>query len=189
MTDGSLRIADDATVGVAYREGSEPPVIGADSTVRAGTVIYDDVVAGARLRTGHHVLVREQTTLGDDVTVGTQAVIDGTSTIGDGTSLQTGAYVPRETTIGDRVFLGPNATLLNDSYPVRTEVDLVGPTVRTDASVGANATILPGVEIGERAFVAAGAVVVEDVPPETLAVGCPAVHRELPAELDGGNDL
>jgi len=104
-------------------------------------------------------------------------------------SLQTGVYVPPQTTIGDNVFVGPNAVLTNDPHPVRTEKDLEGPTVRDHASIGANATVLPGITVGEGAFVAAGAVVTRDVPARTLAVGVPAEHRPLPAELTGGNQL
>jgi acetyltransferase-like isoleucine patch superfamily enzyme len=182
-------IADSATVGVAYTADSRPPQIGADSTIRGGTVVYDDVVAGRDLQTGHHALIREETVLGDEVLVGTQAVIDGACDVGEGTGMQTGVYLPREAELGERVFLGPNATLLNDMYPVREEYSLAGPTIGDDASVGANATILPDVDVGPGAFVAAGAVVTDDVPPETLAVGNPAEHRELPTELEGGNDL
>jgi acetyltransferase-like isoleucine patch superfamily enzyme len=103
--------------------------------------------------------------------------------------MQTGVYIPRETEIGDRVFLGPNATLLNDPYPLRVDAELEGPTLEDDVSVGANATVLPGVTVGEGSFVAAGAVVVDDVPPKTLAVGEPARHEELPEELEGRNDV
>lgn len=182
-------IAEEATVGVSYADDTSPPLLGTDSVVRAGTVIYDDVVAGDRLQTGHHALVRERSVLGDDVLVGTQVVLDGDADVGSNVSMQTGVYIPTNTTIGDRVFLGPNATLLNDPYPIRKDVELVGPTLSADVSVGANATVLPGVEIGEGAFVAAGAVVTEDVPPEMLAVGTPATHRELPEALQGGNNL
>ena len=67
--------------------------------------------------------------------------------------------------------------------------ELFGPTIEEGASVGANATVLPGVTVGEGAFVAAGAVVTGDVPPGTLALGVPARTRPLPEELRGGNDL
>jgi acetyltransferase-like isoleucine patch superfamily enzyme len=182
-------VADGATVGVKYEEESGPPKVGQESTIRAGTIIYDDVVAGNGLQTGHHALIREETILGDDVLVGTQVVMDGASTVGDNVSMQTGVYIPRETKIGNRVFLGPNATLLNDMYPVRSDYELAGPTVDNDVSIGANATVLPNVSIGQGAFVAAGAVVTEDVPQRTLAIGNPAEHHELPQELEGGNDL
>lgn len=192
MTDATdrddLRVDANATVGVAYDDDTEPPDL-AGGVVRSGTVIYDDVSAGPGLQTGHHALIREHTDLGANCVVGTQVVIDGTTAVGDDVSMQTGAYVPRETAIGNRVFLGPNATLLNDTYPVRRDADLAGPTIEDDASVGANATVLPDLTVGERAFVAAGAVVTESVPADTLAVGAPAEHRPLPDPLQGGNDL
>ena len=185
----SVTVETGATLGVEYQTGSNPPEIGPDSVIRSGTIIYDDVETGASFSTGHHALVREQTVVGEDVLVGTQVVIDGKTTVGDHVSMQTGAYVPQGTEIESRVFLGPNATLLNDPYPIRKEVDLVGPTLEEGVSIGANATVLPGVTVGEGAFVASGAVVTADVPPKTLAVGVPATHRELPADLEGNNQL
>jgi acetyltransferase-like isoleucine patch superfamily enzyme len=178
-----------ATVGYMYDEDCEPAVIGADATVRPGTVIYGDVIAGDRLQTGHNALVRERTELGDDVLVGTATVIDGTTTIGSDVSLQTGVYLPSQTTIGSNVFIGPRAVLTNDPYPLREEVDLVGPTLGDNVSIGANATLLPGVEVGAQSFVAAGAVVTDDIPSDTLAVGNPARHEPLPERLEGGNVL
>ncbi|WP_247010103.1 acyltransferase [Halorientalis litorea] len=186
-TPAGVDVGETAILGVEYTEDSNPPVVGEGSTVREGTIVYNDVETGTGFQTGHHALVREQTVLGDDVLVGTQAVIDGATAVGDGVAMQTGVYVPRETDIGDDVFLGPNATLLNDMYPaIRRDADLVGPDIRDGASVGANATVLPGVTVGQNAFVAAGAVVVEDVPPETLAMGVPAETRPLPEALDDG---
>lgn len=178
-----------ATVGYAYADDSTPPVIGDDATIRSGTVIYDDVTIGDGFTTGHGALVREATTIGDDVVVGTNTVIDGQTTIGSNVSMQTNVYVPTNTTIGDRVFIGPAATFTNDPYPIRRSAELEGPTLEDDVSVGANATLLPGVTIGAGAFVAAGAVVTDDVPPGMLAVGAPAEHRPLPEILHGGNEI
>lgn len=184
-----IAVADGAKLGVPAGDNSSPPDIGPGSIIRSGTIIYDDVTTGRELTTGHHALIRETTTLGDNVLVGTHAVIDGSTTVGDDVSMQTGAYVPRQTTVGSNVFLGPSATLLNDSYPVRKDADLLGPTVEDGVSIGANATILPGVTVGDGAFVAAGAVVTKDVPPDTLAAGVPATHHSLPPELEGDNQL
>jgi acetyltransferase-like isoleucine patch superfamily enzyme len=184
-----VAVEEGAQLGVAYDDDTSPPEVGPGSIIRAGTIVYDDVTAGLSFTTGHHALVREETKLGDDVLVGTQSVIDGETTVGDAVSMQTGVYVPRNTTIGNNVFLGPNATLLNDPYPVRQDVDLTGPTLKDGVSVGANATVLPGVTIGEGSFVAAGAVVTDDVPPRKLAAGVPATTRDLPSELAGENDL
>jgi acetyltransferase-like isoleucine patch superfamily enzyme len=189
-SDGEeITVEPGATLGVAYKTGTAAPDIGADSVVRSGTIIYNDVQADRGLQTGHHALIREQTAIGTDCLVGTQAVIDGHTTLGDNVSIQTGGYVPSYTEIADRVFLGPNATLLNDPYPVRTEIELVGPSIESNASIGANATVLPEVTVGDGAFVAAGAVVTQDIPSETLAVGAPASIEELPPELEGGNNL
>jgi len=176
-----------ATVGYEHDDESAPTVLGDDARVRSGTVVYRDVEVGDRFVTGHNALVREDTLAGDDVLVGTGATVDGSTLIGSAVSLQSGVYVPTRSEIGSDVFVGPNAVLTNDPYPVRRDDDLVGPTLEDGVSVGANATILPGVTVGEGAFVAAGAVVTEDVPPGTLAVGAPATHRPLPTELDAPN--
>jgi len=125
----------------------------------------------------------------DMILVGTDVVIDGSTAIGSNVSLQTGVYIPAETTIGNNVFIGPNATLTNDPYPIRVEGELIGLSVENNVSIGANATVLPGVTIGEGAFVAAGAVVTEDVPEWTLAVGNPAEHKELPDQLRTPNQI
>lgn len=183
------QIDDGATVGYQHADDAEPAVLGDCATVRSGTIVYMDVTVGDDFTTGHGALIREHTTIGDDVAVGTDAVIDGHTSVGSDVSLQTGVYVPSHTTIGSNVFLGPRATLTNDPHPVRQDADLEGPTIEDGVSVGANATVLPSVTIGEDAFVAAGAIVTEDVPPQTLAVGTPADHRSLPEQLEGVNTL
>jgi len=182
-------LSDAATIGHQYGEDTTSPTLGNDCTVRAGSIIYDDVAIGDRFNTGHNALIRELTTIGDDVLVGTQTVIDGTTEIGSGVSLQTGVYVPTDTIIGDDVFIGPRAVLTNDPYPIRKAVEMQGPVIEDHVSIGANATLLPGVSIGEGSFVAAGAIVTKDVPPETLAIGAPATHRPLPESLHGENQI
>jgi len=197
---------DEQHMGIAAEEfqrisacdvGEEPQIgefteigactIGDQARVRSGTVIYDDVRIGDDFETGHHVLIREQTVIGDDVLVGTGVVIDGHTSIGSQVRIQTGAYVPTATTIGDRVFIGPHAVLTNDRYPLRETAELAGPMIADDVSIGANSTILPGVTVGQGAFVAAGAVVTKDVPEQTLAVGTPARTEALPPQLQGSN--
>lgn len=185
----NAEIDADVTIGYEHQPNAEPPVLGDRAVVRSGSIIYTDVEIGDDLITGHDVLIREETTIGDSVIVGTQTVIDGKTTIGSDVSLQTGVYIPQETTIGDNVFIGPKAVLTNDPYPVRGENDLVGPVIEDGVSIGANATLLPGVTVGRGSFVAAGSVVTKDVPPETLAIGSPAEHRALTPELTPENTL
>ena len=174
-------------IGVYYEENSKEPVIGSSANIREQSIIYNDVVIGDRFETGHNVLIREETVIGDDVLVGTNVVIEGHTSIGSQVRIHTGAYVPTATTIGDRVFIGPHAVLTNDRYPLRETAELVGPVIADDVSIGANSTILPGVTVGQGAFVAAGAVVTKDVPEQTLAVGNPARTEALPPQLQGSN--
>jgi acetyltransferase-like isoleucine patch superfamily enzyme len=92
-------------------------------------------------------------------------------------------YIPTNTIIGDHVFIGPNAVLTNDRYPPARTGNLVGPVLKNRAAIGANATILPGVYIGEGSLVAAGAIVTRNVPDHMLAIGSPARIKDLPRHM------
>lgn len=174
-----------AIVGLRYTPDCGPARLGDDSIVRSHTIIYGDVTIGRGFKNGHHALIREHTTIGDYVLVGTAAILDGRIIIGDYVSIQSQVYIPTYTTIGSYVFIGPNATLTNDKYPLRlrASLELKGPDIEDHVTIGANATLLPGVRIGEGAVVAAGAVVTKDVPPWTLAVGAPARIAPLDERL------
>ncbi len=158
-------------------------VIGDNAVIRSNSTIYTDVEIRNSLRTGHNVLIREDTVIGDNVLIGTNTIIDGCTNIGSNVSIQGNVYIPLDVIIEDNVFIGPCAVLTNDRYPIRKKSQLKGPILRRGASVGANATLLPGVEIGEGAMVAAGALVTRDVLPWKLAIGFPARIKELPEEL------
>jgi acetyltransferase-like isoleucine patch superfamily enzyme len=158
-------------------------VIGDNAVIRSNSTIYSDVKIGHNFRTGHNIMVREKTKIGNDVLIGTNTIIDGHTTIGNNVSIQGNVYIPLNVIIEDNVFIGPCAVLTNDKYPIRKKSDLRGPILRYGSSIGANSTLLPGVEIGEGAMVAAGALVSKDVPPWKLAVGFPAKIKELPEEL------
>lgn len=164
-------------------------VIGDNSVIRSNSTIYTDVVTGNDFRTGHNVLIREKTVIGDNVLIGTNTIVDGHTAIGSNVSIQGNVYIPLNVTIEDNVFIGPCAVLANDKYPIRKKSDLKGPVLRRGASVGANATLLPGVEIGEGAMVAAGALVTRDVPAWKLAIGFPARFKDLPQELKTLNTI
>ncbi|SRR5581483_5152910 len=174
-----------AIVGLKYTEGCRPVRLGDNAVIRALTVIYADVEAGDGFKTGHHVMIREMTRFGSKVIVGTGTVIDGTVAVGDRVKIEGLVYIPTHTTIGDDVFIGPKAVLTNDRYPLRlrSQYNPRGPILEDSVSIGGNATILPGVRIGEGALVAAGAVVVRDVPPWTLVKGNPGKVYDLPEKL------
>ena len=95
-------------------------------------------------------------------------------------------YVPSRTWFGDHVFVGPGVTFLNSRHPGRLpDVPFPhGATIEDEVMIGGGATILPGVRIGCRSFIAAGAVVTRDIPPRSLVKGCPGRVEPLPARLD-----
>jgi len=157
--------------------------IGHNAIIRSDSVIYCNVTIDHHVRTGHKILVRENTRIGHNVLIGTNCVIDNDCVIGNHVSIQSCVYVPTGTTISDYVFLGPCANLTNDMYPIRTGEPLVPVIVEKGASLGANCTVLPGVRVGEGAMIAAGAVVTQNVPPWHLAVGVPAKVTPLPEHL------
>jgi len=191
----------DRDVVIGYPPGDDLPLLGSDReveiagaavgdncTLRAGT-LYSRARLGSGVRSGHGWLVREDSTVGNGCLIGTGVTIDNDCRVGDHCSLQTGVYIPTGSRIGDRCFLGPNATLTNDRTPLRTDYRLEGVTLGDDVTVGANATLMPGISVGEGAFIAGGAVVTRDVPAWKMAVGVPARIVDLPENLKKPNRL
>ncbi len=185
----NVSIDPSAIVGLVYKEGCGPARIGDDSTIRAYTIIHGDVTCAGELMTGPYVFVREHTEMGRRIVLGTGTIIDGYTKIGNSVKVEGRVYIPTHTEIGDDVFIGPGAVLTNDRYPLRLRDDYrpEGPTLADSVTIGANATILPGVCIGEGAMVAAGAVVTHDVPAWHMAVGVPAEMKQLPERLQERN--
>ena len=135
---------------------------------------------------GDGARVRERCVVGDDVVIGSGSLVENDTTIGARTTIQAEAYITAYSTLEDHVFIAPCVVTTNDNFMGRTEKrhELVkGPTIRRGARVGGGAILCPGVEIGEEAFVGAGAVVTKDVPPRVVVVGNPArVLRDVPDE-------
>jgi acetyltransferase-like isoleucine patch superfamily enzyme len=168
----------------AKREPLSPTTIGDGTIVSTGAIVFAGSSIGARVILGDQSCVRERVEIGDDVVLGRGSYIENDTTVGALTKIQAQAYITAYSTLEDNVFIAPCVVTTNDNYMGRTEKrlsQLRGPTIRRGARIGGGAILCPGVEIGEEAFVGAGAVVTKDVPPRKLVVGSPArVLREVP---------
>ena len=169
----------------ARREELPPLELGPGTVVSTAAIVFAGTRIGARVIVGDQACVRERCQLGEDVVVGRGSLVENDTTVGARTKVQAMAYVTAYSTVEEDVFIAPCVQTSNDNFMGRTEQRhglRKGPTIRRGARVGAGAVLCPKVEIGEEAFVGAGAVVVKDVPPRVVVVGNPArVLREVSA--------
>ncbi len=201
VLDDGVWVGDHAVLGRAPRPAptsavrtppSLPPLhVGPASIVGTGAVIYQGTTIGDHTMIGDHAFVRDRCQIGSHVIVGSHVTIENEVRIGDFTKLQTGVYLCAWVTIEDHCFIAPCVVTTNDNFMGRTEQRFAargGCTIRHGARVGANVTLLPNVEVGAEAFVAAGAIVTRDVPPATLVMGGPARPvRSVPADEFAGS--
>lgn len=163
-----------------------PLVLGDGCSVGSHTVLMAGTTFGAGCIVGDNAGVRERCTIGDKVVVGRSVTVENGTSIGSRTKIQSGAYVTAYVTIEEDCFIAPMVVTTNDNFMGRTEARfalLKGCTVRRGARVGGGAHILPGIEIGEEAFVATGSVVTRDVPAGKVVMGTPArVVKDVPPE-------
>jgi acetyltransferase-like isoleucine patch superfamily enzyme len=161
----------------AKRDPLEPAEIGDGTIVSTGAVVFAGTKVGARVILGDQSCVRERVVVGDDVVIGRGSFVENDTTIGAMTKIQAEAYITAYSTLEEHVFIAPCVVTTNDEFMGRTErrkALMKGPTIRRGARIGGGAILLPGVEIGEEAFVGAGAVVTKPVEPRMLVVGNPA---------------
>ena len=185
LGDG-VRVLENAVVGkqpalsahsTAKREPLAPAEIGDGTVVSTGAIVFAGTTLGARVIVGDQACVRERVTVGDDVVIGRGSLVENDTTIGALTKIQANAYITARSTLEEHVFIAPGVVTTDDNFMGRTEKRHAlkrGPTIRRGARVGGGAILCPGVEIGEEAFVGAGAVVTKDVAARTVVVGNPA---------------
>ena len=171
-------VDETATIGLppaGAADGELPTVIGPGATIRSHTVVYAGSTIGAGFSAGHGALVREGNVLGDDVSIGTNAALEYGNRVGDRVRIHTGCFL-ETCVVEDDVFIGPNVVFTDDPHPAcpRYRDCVGGATVRRQVSIGANVTVLPGIEIGEGALVGAGSVVAASVPAGVVVAGNPA---------------
>ncbi len=190
-----VRIMENAVVGkqpilssrsTAMRKPLVPTRIGAGTVVSTGAIVFAGSTIGAQVILGDQSCVRERVTVGADVVIGRGSLVESNTTIGARTKIQANAYITTGSTLEEEVFISPCVVTTDDNFMGRTKRRHAlkrGPTIRRGARVGGGAVLCPGVEVGEEAFVGAGAVVTRDVPPRTVVVGNPArVLREVPED-------
>ena len=156
---------------MAGKEGEEKKFF-----IHPTAVVEEGVEIGEGTRIWHFVHVRKGARIGRNCNIGKGVYIDAGVEIGNNVKIQNFVSVYRGVKVEDDVFLGPHATLTNDLYPraFNKEWEVIPTLIKKGASIGANATVVCGVTIGEYAMVGAGAVVTKDVPPHGLVLGNPA---------------
>jgi acetyltransferase-like isoleucine patch superfamily enzyme len=190
-----VRVLENAVVGkqpslgassTAKRDPLPPTVIGEGTVVSTGAIVFAGSTIGAGSIVGDQSCIRERVSLGANCILGRGSLIENDTTVGDGTRIQAEAYITAYSTLEEDVFIAPCVVTTNDNFMGRTDrrhALMKGPTIRRGARVGGGAILCPAVEIGEDAFVGAGAVVTRDVPARKLVVGSPArVLRDVPAD-------
>jgi acetyltransferase-like isoleucine patch superfamily enzyme len=173
------------------REGSSAAgafgelTIGDQVTVCAGAVVYAGASIGSGAIVGDQVQIRERAQIGAGSVIGRASCVDFDARVGERVRIQTAVYVTGGTVVEDDVFLGPGVIMTNDDTMSRHPPGqaLAGPVLRRACRIGGGVVLVPGVEVGEEAFVAAGAVVTRDVPARAVVMGVPArIVREVPDE-------
>lgn len=152
---------------------SNPPlIIGSNSLIRSGSIIYAGSSIGEKLECGHRVTIREDTKIGHHSRIGTLSDVQNSCQIGDYVRLHSGVFLAQRSIIGNYVWIFPYVVLANDPHPPSNV--FVGVTVEDFAVIATKAVVLPGVKIGRDAMIGAMALVNSDVPPEAVMCGNPA---------------
>ena len=183
-------IEDHAVLGkrprLAGRSGARGDVgdlvVGDGVTVCAGAIVFSGASVAAGAIVGDQSFVRERSRVGAGSVIGRGSVVDNDVVVGARVSVQTSVYLTAYSVIEDDVFVGPGVVTTNDDTMARHArgEPLRGAVLRRACRIGGGSVLVPGVEVGEEAFVAAGAVVTRDVPARAVVMGVPArVVREV----------
>ena len=164
----------------------KPAVIGNECLIGAQVVVYVGTEIANNVLIADTAAVREDVKVGEYSIIGRCCTVENFTTIGKKCKLETNCYITAYSVLEDYCFIAPGVTTTNDNYLGRTEErfkHFKGVTVRKGGRIGGGAVVLPGIEIGEDAVVAAGSVVTKNVPAREIYLGIPAKRfRETPKE-------
>jgi len=181
-------IIEDFTILGKPPRGAEPGqlevILGDFVIIRSGTVIYAGNTIGDHFQTGDHTRIREGNKIGNNVSIGGGSVVEGKCSIEDNVRIHSNCFISEFTYIESNAWIGPGVIMTNvlhppcpafkNRAPLLGEKCCCGPIIKKYAVIGAGVIILPGIVIGEKALVSAGAVVAKDVPAGCVASGFPA---------------
>jgi acetyltransferase-like isoleucine patch superfamily enzyme len=189
------RLGDGAVLGkrphlsarsTAPRAALDGLVVGEGCVISTYAIVFAGTTLGAGTIVGDRATIRERCRIGPSTVVGAGAFVENDTEIGARVRIQADAYVTAYCLLEDDVFIAPCVVTTNDNFMGRTERRhelMRGATIRRAARVGGAAVLLPGIEVGEEAFVGAGSVVTRDVPARVVVVGSPARYlRDVPVE-------
>lgn len=144
--------------------------------------VSESAKVGKNVKIWHFAYVGDDVEIGDNCMIAPTVHVDPDVKIGDNTRIQANSVISKLTRIGNNVFIGPSVTMTNDPYPMSDR--LVGITIKDNAVIGANATLMAGITIGQNSVVAMGSVVTRDVPDGVVVMGSPATIRHTREEYE-----
>jgi acetyltransferase-like isoleucine patch superfamily enzyme len=173
----NITIEDFCLIGAPFKGmGQAETVIGDNAIIRSHTVIYAGNTIGKNFQTGNKANIRELNVIGDDVSIGTLTIVEHHVTIENNVRIHSQAFIPEFSLLKRDCWIGPNVVITNAKFPKSPNVknELKGAIIHENAKIGANSTILPGIEIGRNALVGAGSVVSKSVNENDIVAGNPA---------------
>ena len=145
--------------------------------IHKSSFVSENCLIGNNTKIWHFSHIRENVTIGDNVIIGQNVYIDEGVIIGNDVKIQNNVSIYKGVTIGNNVFIGPSVVFTNDLYPKVEEWDknlIISTEIKDNVSLGANSTIIAGVEIGEFSLIGAGSVVTKNITKNSIAFGNPA---------------
>lgn len=177
----NVEIQENVVLGIPEEgdpDNLNPIIIGDNTIIRAGAIIYQGVHIGSNVRIGHNNVLRSYAKIGDHTVLSHNIVIEHHASLGKWVRISPHTHITSHTVIEDSVFIGAGVVTINEKYLIWNrkdeKPDLVPPHFKKGCKVGSGSTVMSGVTIGELSIVGAGSVIVKDISSYKIAYGSPA---------------